>query len=343
VTETDESAVGGRLVGRRTPYDAAPAAVHDWVAETLGSPVVRATPRIGGMSPAVAVSVRGENGATAFVKAVSPGINPDTPSHFRREIAVLTGLAALPPVPYRAGLLATYDDGDWVALTLEDVDGRHPDWTSLAEREAVFASVRQQMRELTPAPDHLPSESTRDVLAKYLEAMVAPTDEELGGLPSWAVEGLSDLRRRVELALEHERDEAFCHWDLRHDNILIRHDDSQPVLVDWGMSRRGRRWTDALVFGLEWVDSPDFDAIVSSLGLSADDERDVTAFLIGIGCYLAMQATQPAPPGLPTLPAFRRQVGRACLAGVRRRLDAEPRRTPPSVRSRWPRTCPVDP
>jgi phosphotransferase family enzyme len=309
----------GRLVGVRTPYHAASPALHAWVTEILGAPVVEVTPRIGGMSPAVAASVRGANGATAFVKAVSQSINLDTPSHFRHEIAVLTALSTLPRVPYRAEVLSTYDDGDWVAIALEDVDGRHPDWSSSHDREAVFAAVRQQTAELTPPADVLPAESNRDVLVKYLAAMAAPTADELAGLPEWAADQLADLQARLEVTLEHQRDESFCHWDIRHDNILIRHRDGQPILLDWGMSRRGQHWADAMVFALEWVDTPQFDTIVSSVGLSTGDERDVTGFLAGIGCYLLMTATHPPPAALPNMPAFRRQVGQACLTGVLRR------------------------
>ncbi len=105
-----------------------PPAVHAWVESTLEAPVVDVQARVGGMSPAVAASVRAANGETAFVKAVSPEIHPDTPTHFRHEMEVLAALAVLPRVPYRAATLSTYDDGDWVAIALEDIDGRYPDW-----------------------------------------------------------------------------------------------------------------------------------------------------------------------------------------------------------------------
>lgn len=325
MTGSDEPRVAGRLVGIRTPYDVMPPAVQSWVAQTLGAPVVEVQPRVGGMSPAVAASVRGADGASAFVKAVSGTINPDTPQHFRHEISVLTALSTLPPVPYRAGLLATYDDGDWVAIALEDIDGRHPDWTSSADRDAVFAAVRAQTAELTPPPPRLPAESNRGAMSNYVAAMAEPSSDERAGLPAWAADELADLRSRVEGTLEHQRDESFCHWDIRHDNIVVRHRDGQPFLLDWGMSRRGQHWADTVVFAIEWVDSPDFDDIVSGIGLTAQEDDDITGFLAGLGCYVLMQATHPAPPGLPTLPAFRRQLGLACLAGVRRRLDDQPR------------------
>ena len=85
---------GNRLVGVRLSYDAAPAPVRAWAEDLLGAKLVGVQPRVGGMSPAVAATLRAANGATAFVKAVGRSVKPDTPDHFRHEIEVLT---ALPP------------------------------------------------------------------------------------------------------------------------------------------------------------------------------------------------------------------------------------------------------
>lgn len=312
----DESTGVARLVGVRAAFATAPPSIHQWVEATLGSPVVEIQPRVGGMSPAVAVSLRAANGARAFVKAVGDDINADTPAHFRHEIAVLQ---ALPPAPYRAGLLSTYDDGHWVAIALEDVDGRHPDWASAQDRAAVLSAVQAQSRELTPIPAGLPGPSNRAPLAKHVASMRAADPGELAGLPDWAAGELPRLLELAERCLDHQRDETFCHWDLRYDNILLRHRDDQPLLLDWGMSRRGQHWGDTAVFALEWVDSPRFDDIITTAGLSAEEDIDITGFLAGIGCYTCMVSTRPAPSGLPNLPAFRRQLGMACLAGVRRR------------------------
>ncbi len=320
VSDTDESPAGGRLVGVRTPYEAMPAAVHAWVEGVLQARVVEVTPRVGGMSPAVATSLRAANGSRAFVKAVSPDINPDTPAHFRHEVRVLSALSILPPVPYRANLLSTYDDGDWVAIALEDIDGRHPDWSSPTDRASVFDAVRRQSDELTPVPAGLPEDSNSGGLLKFLHRMAIATPKEVDGLPSWAAAELPMLLELGQRCLDHQRDESFCHWDIRHDNILIRHRDGQPVLLDWGMSRRGQRWADTMVFALEWVDTPYFDEIMSGTGISPAEEDDVTGFLAAVGCYGLMVAVHPPPPSLPNLPAFRRQVGSACLRGVRRRL-----------------------
>jgi hypothetical protein len=58
-------------------------------------------------------------------------------------------LKALPSAPYRPDLIGTYDDGDWVAIVLEDIAVRHPE---PADEEAVRAVVTAQAAELTPPP-----------------------------------------------------------------------------------------------------------------------------------------------------------------------------------------------
>lgn len=309
-----------RLAGIRTAFELMPVALHDWLASQLGSPVVEAMPRAGGMSPAVAASVRTAAGETAFVKAVAGHINPDTPSHFRHEMRVL---GALGPAPYRPRLLGTYDDGDWVAILLEDIDGRHPDWEEAADRERVLCVVIEQSAELTPAPTGLGPElgAVTDGLRRYLAGIEEASDAERAALPGWAAGRLADLRDLLVESIAAVDASTFCHWDIRHDNLLIRYADGQPFVVDWGMSRHGPVWGDVAVFGLEWVQSPYFDGLIDRLDLDQCQDRAVTGFLAGAGLFLTMVATHPAPPSLPQLPAFRAELGGRCLEGVRRRLD----------------------
>lgn len=305
-----------RLHGVRVAYDDASSGVRAWVESQLGAPVVHVTPRTGGMSPAVAASVRGANGARAFVKAVSASINPETPNHFRHEIEVLSRLA---PAPYRADLLGTYDDGDWVALLLEDIEGDHPHWEEDDHRVRVLEAVQAQTRELTPAPDVGVTATAVSAFDKYLAAFEAPTERELGALPDWVRQEVTGVREILLNTRSGLVGNTFCHWDIRHDNILMRRDTGQPVLLDWGMSRLGPLWGDTMCLGLEWVETPLFDEMIASLNLQPTAERDVTGFLTGLGCYSAMMSTQPAPMGLPHLPRFRAELARRTLEGAQRR------------------------
>lgn len=193
-----------RLAGVRTPYAEMPDSLRGWVETELGAPVVEVKPRTGGMSPAVAASVRAANGRTAFVKAVGTDIHPDTPTHVRHEREILR---ALPPAPYRAGLQAAYDDGDWVALLLDDVDGRHPDWNDPADRVAVLEAVRRQTRELTPPFAALPEVSSREAMRKHLDKASTATETELAALPDWARADLTHLVALVARSVDHQQDD----------------------------------------------------------------------------------------------------------------------------------------
>src|SRR6185437_5917666 len=89
----------------------------------VGGPVVAAQTQRGGFSPGTADRVRTADGRRAFVKAVSPAQNEFSAVLHRREAVVTAALPGYAPTPR---LLGCYDDGDWVALVLEDIDGRHP-------------------------------------------------------------------------------------------------------------------------------------------------------------------------------------------------------------------------
>jgi hypothetical protein len=116
----------------------------------FGARVVEATTQPSGFSPGLAARMRLEDGRRVFLKAVSEEANPDTPNIHRREARIL---AALPPNAPIARLLWSYDEMGWVALCLEDIDGRHPHepWTD-HDLEVVIACVEKMSRDLTPSP-----------------------------------------------------------------------------------------------------------------------------------------------------------------------------------------------
>lgn len=157
-------------IGVRTPYEAIPAAVRAWADRELGSSVVSAKTQQGGFSPGTAARLVTASGRRAFVKAVGPELNPDTPTLFRNEITAMRAVS-LPQAPI---LYSTYDDGAWVGLLLEDIDGAlpvHPwrqddadrvvfvDWafasraTPWADTVFVQAEMRSSVR-LPPLPDN---------------------------------------------------------------------------------------------------------------------------------------------------------------------------------------------
>jgi hypothetical protein len=290
--------------------------VRAWVEASLGSPVVTAADQTGGMSPGCATRLVTAEGTTAFVKATGAAQNAGTVELFRREAAVLR---SLPPAPYRAALLDGYDDGDWVALLLADVDGRPPDLADPGGADAIAVRdlVDRQARELTPSPPGLRVRRLPDLAETWRGrwADLAGAPDRI--LPPWTAGRIRDLYRRVATLPERLAGETLCHWDVREDNLLIR-PGSAAVIVDWGMACLGPIWGDAFMLALTWAEAPAFDALTATL--PADPEV-VTDLLLAIAGSQAWRGAQPAPPGLPTFPAFCRAESARAFAGVFRRHD----------------------
>ena len=315
-----------RAVGVHLPYAEVPARVRAWVDETLGSPVVTWTEQVGGMSPGCVTRVVAADGSRAFVKAVGAELNPDTPAMFRREIATLELLGE---GPLWADLGASYDDGAWVALVLEDVDGHHPD---LADDEQM-ADLLESTERLGDALAEVPVPLARAATAAapgYIDLRVTFATWRLGAdhldeLPRDLVP--ETLRRQgdrcralVDLLLR-PHPERLVHWDIRVDN-LIRRPDGAIVFVDWGTTAIGPVWADPLLARLERVESPWFDSSLESSPELAEAGDDlVTGWLLGFGSMLAWRSTQQiADVGLPTLNEFRRTEARRMLGAAARRL-----------------------
>lgn len=307
-----------RAVGVRIGYAAVPATVRAWVDETLGSPVVATAEQVGGMSPGCATRVTCADGTRAFVKAVGAELNPDTPVLFRREVAVLGHLGAH---ELWARLLASYDDGAWVALLVEDVEGRHPDFSQDAELEAVLAATDRltavlQARDVPPTLDLV---DVTGAFRKWASTLAGLADAPAGTpVPGWLRD---DPHRWADVLLDHASRPVphVVHWDVRVDNLL-RRPDGRVVFVDWGMAARGPDWVDPLLARLERVEDPWFDAsIAASPALAAAGDDAVTAFLAGFGAHLAVRSVVAVDVNLPTLNDFRITESRRMLAAVARR------------------------
>ncbi|MGI3785936.1 MAG: hypothetical protein ACRYG2_34765, partial [Janthinobacterium lividum] len=134
--------------GVRVAWVDLPLDVRTAVEEILGSAVVEAVSQPGGFSPGSADRVVAADGRRAFVKAVGGSLNPHSPGLHRREIAVSEGMPTSPAFPELLGSWeGRADDGDWVALVLADVEGRHPrlPWEA-AELEAVREALESVAR-----------------------------------------------------------------------------------------------------------------------------------------------------------------------------------------------------
>jgi serine/threonine protein kinase len=312
-----------RAVGVRTTYAAVPAHVRSWVERTLGSPVAAARDQMGGMSPGCATRLVCADGTRVFVKAVGTELNPDTPNLFRREVLTLGLLGSH---PLWADLLDSYDDGDWVALLLEDVEGEHPDLTEdavmsrLLDSTDQLGSVMQQRVPEPPHPDPV-NGGLNDMALTYsrlVEGLEHATEiSEL--LPPWVPSTAPGLVAAVQrLAVKPGR--HLVHWDIRDDNLLLR-PSGEIVFLDWGMSGVGPDWVDPFLARLERVEERWFDeSVATSPALVRAGDEAVTTLLIGLGVWLAWRSHIAVDVNLPTLNDFRLRESRRFLAAGARRL-----------------------
>jgi hypothetical protein len=109
--------------GHRLQWAEVPPYVRADLEQALGSAVVEAVNQRGGYGPSLAARCGLADGRRAFIKAVSPAQNPDSPGMMRREAKIARCLPAEAPAP---ALLHELDDDEWIALVFEHVDGRLP-------------------------------------------------------------------------------------------------------------------------------------------------------------------------------------------------------------------------
>lgn len=305
--------------GNRLTWRDLPAAVRALIEERLGSPVVEAVSAAGGFTPGLASTITGADGATAFVKAISAAQAQDGPGFYRREIEIASALPAAAPAPR---LLWSHDDGDWVVLGFEHVEGRNPDATAPVELEAVLRAVERLAQALTPSPVTAPR--LVDEYRHDFSGWRGLVDTaESAGLASYG----PDVPRAVAklAALEGDWESAadgagLLHGDLRTDNMLIT-PDRQVVFVDWPQACLGAAWVD-LVLALPSLAMAGVDAehVVRSHPLTREvDPRALDCVVVAVAGLFVSRSLLPAPPGLPTVREFQRRQGVACLEWLARR------------------------
>lgn len=274
----------------------------------------------GGFSPGTADRVRTTSGRRAFIKAVSPQLNEHSPDIHRKEAAVTGELAEGVPAPRLIGI---YDDGEWVALVLSDVDGRHPHvpWRSEELTIVLDALLRLAVAPVPPALEQLPTleHELADAFKGWSRIRVdLPHDCE-----PWILNNLERLDQLAQSGLRVLGGNTLVHTDIRADNILIT-PNNEAILVDWPWACVGSAWIDALTTLINVrVFDPLFDveSILKSHQVFAGAAAySVDCALAGFGGYFLDAARLPPPAGLPGLRSFQRDQGLAVIQWLRERL-----------------------
>jgi aminoglycoside phosphotransferase (APT) family kinase protein len=251
-----------------------------------------------------------EDGRRLFVKAVASSINPVSPDLHRGEARTLAVLPAGVPSPR---LLWSHDDGDWVVLGIEDVEGRTPalPWRR-DELDRVVAAVASMARALTPAPEGFPgvAEKMGAAFTGWRTLAAAPPPD----LGPWESRRLDRLAALEESWSDHVSGDTLLHLDLRADNVLLDRSGGVHV-VDWAHACVGAPWVDVALLLAE-VDDPAADDILADAGAPREG---VDALLCAFAGSLAERCRRPAPPGLPTIRAYQRAYAESTIGRLARR------------------------
>jgi aminoglycoside phosphotransferase (APT) family kinase protein len=305
--------------GARIPWEAVPESVRQAVESQLGARVNEADTQPGGFSPGVAARLRLEDERSVFVKAVGSEPNADSPEFHRREAEVA---AALPPGTPAPKFLFAHDDGDWVALVFEDVDGHEPEvpWRR-DELDRVLEALTDLSAALTPPPIEAPSLAER--YRELFQGWRLLETEPPKGLDHWASGRLDALAKLEAQWEEASAGGTLLHADIRADNILLT--DDRVVFVDWPHVCLGAPWVDLLAFlpSVAMQAGPKpwelFDDHPVAHGAAKENVDAVLAALAG---FFVQRSLLPPPPGLPTLREFQRAQGAESLAWLRRRVES---------------------
>lgn len=304
--------------GVRSAWDEVPASVRGAVDALVGASVTTATNLDGGFSPGPAARCELSDGRTVFVKAAGLALNPESPGIHRREAKVLASMPSGVPAPQ---LLGVVDDGDWVAIVTEWIDGRMPVAPLAAGDVQRYLGVVERLADIE-AHASLPTYAeVHSILFDHWQQLL---DEPWHGLDTWTLDHLdelADLERGARDAVEGDR---LVHNDLRTDNVIFaaagpEHD----VIVDWPGACRGAPWTDLVCIlpSLELDGGARCAELFAVQPMSARaPEHAVTALLTAVAGYFTRMSLLPPPPGLPTVRAFQAAQGRIARRWLSERM-----------------------
>jgi Ser/Thr protein kinase RdoA (MazF antagonist) len=302
--------------GVRTSWDAVPAPIRERVEDVVDARIRTAINVDGGFSPGPAARCELSDGRTVFVKAAGLALNPITPEMHRREAAVLAAMPTGVPAPRLIGVV---DDGDWVAVVIEWIDGRMP-LAPLAPHDVDrILRVVDRLAQIKGPASLQPCFEQHPGLFGHWRRLA---EHPLSGLDDWTLEHLPrlvELEADVEQAVKGDR---LVHLDLRTDNVIFADPgEEHDVVVDWPHACLGPPWADlvALLPSLELDGGPPCEQVFIHQRVSvAAPFEEVNAWVAAIAGYLTRMSLLPPPPGLPTVRAFQ-----AAQATVTRRWLAE--------------------
>ena len=222
----------------RLVWSQLPAPVRQQIERIAGCRVAAASSQPGGFSPGLASRLSLANGTQVFAKAIGNDW-PVEASFHRSEAVVAAHLPSTIPAPR---LWGSFDDGDWVGLVFDDIDGRAPAQPSnRAEMARIVSALARLADVATPSPVALARDHPR--LGGWTD--VVRDDASMRRLPAesrWAADHLALLVELERDGLEAARGESLVHFDLYPHNVLLSAD--RVSFVDWPHARLGNPLVD---------------------------------------------------------------------------------------------------
>jgi hypothetical protein len=265
------------------------------------------------------------DGRRVFVKAIGPDALSGAPGgqDFYRQEARIT--AALPRSVAAPALIETWEAEGWVILCFEDIGGTNPalPW----ERDQllrVLEALTVTAAALTPSPVDAPAAATPGGSDHWRHLASQPRSiSSLPGLGNWVHDNL-DLLVALEASAETAAaGDTLAHFDLRADNIVLTRRD--VFFVDWPHARVGAPWLDLVYFlpSVAMQCGPPPEEVFWGHPLARfAQRRDVLSVLAGLAGFMIHGATQPPPPGIPTLRKFQLAQGQQAVRWLREMSNA---------------------
>jgi hypothetical protein len=283
------------------------------VESVLGTKVTHVDNIPSGFSPGPAGPCQLADGRRVFLKACGSNLNPDTPEMLRAEARVLAGLSPSVRAPH---LIASVDDGDWVAVVTEFVDGVAPQPPLSAGDISVILELVQHLAD-HPGNEVATGSHLRPLGqagGRFEMLHWSPARHMAERLPSWTHDHLDELIEIEQSWASAAAGDHLVHLDLRADNIVIG--PSSAWVVDWAAACRAAVWVDLVgllpSLHLDGAASPAEIFAHHPVGRAAPSEA-VTAFLVHLTGYFLHSSLLVEPPGLTGLRAFQRAQGEVAL------------------------------
>jgi hypothetical protein len=302
---------------KRIQWDDLPANTQADIERLANGQVVAVSSCAGGFSPGLASRLELAGQREVFVKAMDAVEWPDQAILHRAEALVAQ---ALPPAVPAPRLLEWSDDGRWVVLVFECINGAEPDLRR-HPRDAfrVAEALDRLAASFTPSPVAVPSDHPR--LGGWAE--LAADNERLASLRRtnpWAADHLSTLTELENVGLAAAQGDSLVHFDAYTHNFLIA--DEQVLLVDWPHARLGAPFLDLITFAASAAAAGiDADQLLADRTVTAGlDPHIIDAVLAAHSGFCVAGSLRRPEPGLAPIIAAKAELGSAATAWLRRRL-----------------------